>query len=134
AFVCQVRADVLDDWNDAVLNAVRRENTSPCLAARNLAIIHLAIYDAVNSVQRTHEPYLSFVPSPASVSLESAAAAAAFRATSALFPAQFASFKPLWLMRPEAHRTTGALVGFAAADALLDGRAADGSQPEVASA
>src|SRR5439155_1285276 len=131
AFVYEIRADVLDDWNDAVLNAIRRENTAPCLAARNLAIVHLAIYDAINSIERTHRPYLSFVPYPRFVSPDAAAAGAAFRAASALFPAQSAMFRSLWLIQSETDRTNGAIVGFAAADALLDARASDGSQTQV---
>src|SRR5688572_5585058 len=87
-----VYGDTLDDWNDAMLNAIRRENTSPCLAARNLAILHLAIYDAVNSVERTHTPYLRFVSYHGPASTEAAAGAAAFRVATALFPSQAATF------------------------------------------
>ena len=42
-----------------VLHAIRKDRTPPPVAARNLAIVHLSIYDAVMAIQRTHQPYLS---------------------------------------------------------------------------
>src|SRR5215813_1325351 len=70
-------ADVVTDWNNAALDAIRRGNTPPPIASRGLAILHAAIYDAVNGIARTHEPYL--VPSgvPASASRQAAASTAA---------------------------------------------------------
>ena len=44
------QADILDVWNDAFLDSIRAENTPPPLAARNLAILSLAVFDAANSV------------------------------------------------------------------------------------
>jgi hypothetical protein len=41
-------ADVLTDWNNAALDAIRAGNTSPPIASRSLAILHVSIYDAVN--------------------------------------------------------------------------------------
>ncbi|MGH9883414.1 MAG: hypothetical protein ACRD6N_18415, partial [Pyrinomonadaceae bacterium] len=54
-------ADVVTDWNNAALDAIRAGNTAPPIASRSLAILHVSIYDAVNGIARTHEPYL--VPS-----------------------------------------------------------------------
>src|SRR5437763_674719 len=48
-------ADVVLRWNETALNAIRAEGTPPPLAARNLAIVHAAIYDAVNAIRRTHQ-------------------------------------------------------------------------------
>jgi len=55
------RGDVVTDWNNAALDAIRAGRTAPPIASRSLAILHAAIYDAVNGIVRTHEPYL--VPS-----------------------------------------------------------------------
>src|SRR4051794_29283288 len=52
------RPDVVLRWNEVLLQAVRCDQTAPPLAARNMAIVHAAVYDAVNSVLRTHEPFL----------------------------------------------------------------------------
>ena len=52
------RADVVTDWNNAALDAIRAGNTAPPIASRSLAILHVSIYDAVNGIARTHETYL----------------------------------------------------------------------------
>src|SRR5439155_18489685 len=90
-----VRADVVTDWNNAALDAIRDGSTAPPIASRSLAILHAAIYDAVNGIDRTHEYYL--VPSavPASASREAAASAAAHGALVNLFPASASTFDTL---------------------------------------
>jgi len=132
-FVLPSHADVLDDWNDAVLNAIRRENTPPALAARNLAILHLAIYDAINSIERTHTPYLGFVRCTGAASKGGAALGAAYESAVSLFPSQKARFDALrtaGLLQLEANppATNGFAVGTRAAQALIDHRTSDGSQ------
>jgi membrane-associated phospholipid phosphatase len=88
-------ADVVTDWNNAALDAIRAGNTAPPIASRSLAILHVSIYDAVNGIARTHERY--FVPSvaPASASREAAASAAAHKALVNLFPANAVTFDEL---------------------------------------
>src|SRR5207244_6299361 len=54
-------ADVVTDWNNAALDAIRAGHTAPPIASRSLAILHASIYDAVNGIARTNQPYL--VPS-----------------------------------------------------------------------
>lgn len=56
--------DVLSGWNDEYLNAIRvaPSGWSPGQFARAGAIVHGAIYDAVNCVDQTHEPYAFFNP------------------------------------------------------------------------
>lgn len=49
-------------WNALLLDAIRIENAAPTLASRNLAILHCAIYDAVNSVERKYQPYRFLLP------------------------------------------------------------------------
>src|SRR5262245_1984521 len=41
------KPDVVLAWCDATLNAIKAEKTPPPIAARNLAIVHIAIYDAI---------------------------------------------------------------------------------------
>ena len=50
------RGDVVTDWNNAALDAIRVDRTAPPIASRSLAIVHVAIYEAVNGIARTHEP------------------------------------------------------------------------------
>src|SRR5438046_10715229 len=81
-------ADVATDWNNAALDAIRADRTVPPVASRSLAIAHAAIYDAVNGIERTHEPYL--VPSdvPSSAYRVADASATATQALLVLIPNQ----------------------------------------------
>jgi PAP2 superfamily len=88
-------ADVVTDWNIAALNAIRANRTSPPVASRALAILHVAIYDAVNGISRTHEPYAVESAVPASASIEAAASAAAHQVLVTLFPMNATSFDDL---------------------------------------
>ena len=89
------RADVVTDWNNAALDAIRSNNTAPPIASRALAILHASIYDAVNGIARTHEPYLVRSAVQSSASREAAASAAAHSALVNLFPANASSFDAL---------------------------------------
>jgi hypothetical protein len=89
------RADVVTDWNNAALDAIRAGNTAPPIASRSLAILHTSIYDAVYGIVRTHEPYLVQSAVQASASREAAASAAAHSALVNLFPANASSFDAL---------------------------------------
>src|SRR5437899_7704897 len=91
-FTATVKADVVTEWNSAALDAIRADRTPPPKASRALAILHAAIYDAVNGITRTHEPYLFTGMVPASASLEAAASAAAHDVLVNLFPAHRAAF------------------------------------------
>src|SRR5947209_603956 len=88
-------ADVVTDWNNSALNAIRAGSTAPPIASRSLAILHASIYDAVNGIARTYEPYLVQSAVPAGASREAAASAAAHEALVNLFPAAASSFDAL---------------------------------------
>jgi hypothetical protein len=90
-----VRGDVVTDWNNAALDAIRADRTAPPIASRSLAILHVAIYDAVNGIARTHEPYL--VPSAVSSSASrvAAASAAAHQTLVSVFPNHTSTFDAL---------------------------------------
>src|SRR5438093_5234692 len=88
-------ADVVTEWNNAALDAIRAGHTPPPIASRSLAILNVSIYDAVNGIDRTHEPYLVQSEVRASASREAAASAAAHEALVNLFPASASSFDAL---------------------------------------
>ena len=69
------RADVVTDWNVTAINATLGGSTLP--QTRVLAIMHAAVFDAVNSINRRHTPYVVDIKAPPEVSMEAAAAAAA---------------------------------------------------------
>src|SRR5262245_18468677 len=82
-------------WNEAMLQAIRVDRTPPPKAARNLAILHAAMYDAVNALTRSHTPYLTRAYAPPGTSPECAAALAAHRILHSLYPAQGERFDEL---------------------------------------
>ena len=45
-------------WNSVALDAIRADRTPPPLAARNLAMMHIAIADAVNGIVPSFASYL----------------------------------------------------------------------------
>ena len=80
--------DLVLEWNAILLDAVRTDRTAPPVAARAMAIVHTAIYDAVNAIDRTHEPYAVRELALPLTSREAAVVAAAHAALSSLFPMQ----------------------------------------------
>lgn len=86
------RADVITDWNTLILNAIRTNRTSPPAASRQMAILHTAMYDAVNGITLRHEPYRVRGRVPGVASAEAAAATAAHRVMMALYPANAATY------------------------------------------
>src|SRR5688572_7912577 len=95
AFLCppgKLFADVITDWNSLALRAIANETTSAPLAARNLAIVHTAIYEAVNEVDRRHEGFALCLNAPPGALPEAAAVAAAYHTLLHLYPSQQALF------------------------------------------
>lgn len=80
------RADVVLDWTELMIGAIQVQDTAPTLSTRNLAILHAAIYDALNSVERTHQPYQFCPDAPPNASAEAAAVGAAREVMQGLYP------------------------------------------------
>ncbi len=130
------RADVVTDWNNAALDAIRVGNTAPPIASRSLSILHVSIYDAVNGIARTNEPYLVQSAAPASASRPAAASAAAHVALVNLFPASASTFDALHAQIlagvPDSAQKRAAIVwGEFVANQILAARANDGSDAVV---
>ena len=122
-------------WNRALLVIVRTPGAQPATIhpTRSFAIMHAAIYDAVNAIERTHRPYLlrlSGVPQDASQ--EAAAASAAHEVLIALYPAFKATLdtqlqQSLAQIPDGKDKAQGVLIGQQVADRLLAMRSNDGS-------
>src|SRR2546429_3812221 len=67
------KADVVTDWNQTAINAVVASGAGGAVQARSMAIVHAAIYDAVNAIDRPHTVYAVDVKAPPGASLEAAA-------------------------------------------------------------
>ena len=91
--VCMMNAraeDVIAAWNAISENAVKTAAHPPPVAALDFAIVHLAIYDAVESIERRYEPYYTLAPA-ATGSASAAAAKAGHDALVGMFPDQMAA-------------------------------------------
>jgi membrane-associated phospholipid phosphatase len=138
AFFCllQGRGDVVTDWNNQALSAIRNESIAPPQASRQLAILHIAIHDAVNSIAPTHAPYLINLPAAPNTSVQAAVAAAGHRTLTFLFPSQTAAFDAaladsLASVADMAARSNGVALGQAMADLVLNDRSSDGASTSV---
>ncbi len=72
-------------WNDQVLNATRLSRNPPPVAALHMATYHVAIFDAVNGITRTHQPWLVNETAPSGANLDAAVAGAASTVLTALW-------------------------------------------------
>ena len=92
--------------------------------------MHGAMYDAVNSIDGSHEPYLIEVPGTKNASIDAAAAQAAYDVLTALFPLRTSVFDAELQASltgiPENRARQGIRVGQVAAAAMLAERADDG--------
>jgi hypothetical protein len=92
-FVTNAKAeDPIAAWNEIAEKAVKTAGHPPPVAALDFAIVHLAIYDAVESIDGRYRPYHIVVPN-AFGSLSAAAAKAGHDVLVGLFPAQSATLE-----------------------------------------
>ena len=73
-----VVANVITDWDEKAVNFVQPGTTfPPPTAARTIAILHVAMFDAVNSIEPHYKPYKVQLSASPNTSKDAAAAAAA---------------------------------------------------------
>jgi hypothetical protein len=122
-------------WNRTLLIIVRTSGAQPSTVhpTRNFAIMHAAIYDAVNAIDRTHKPYLVALSEVSrNASRDAAAAAAAHKVLVVLYPA-FKNNLDNQLQHSLAQiadgedKNDGIAIGVAVADRILALRSNDGS-------
>jgi len=127
--------DPVVQWNKILLSIVRTPKAHPATVhpTRSFAIMHAAIYDAVNAIDRTHQPYaVRVLGQTRDASEEAAAAAAAHEVLVALYPA-FKSALDAELQQSLApiadgrDKEAGIRIGQAVADEILALRSNDGS-------
>src|SRR5688572_23250632 len=131
------RADVITDWNKHLLNAFRTNRTSPPVASRQLAILHVSMYDAVNGINPgRYQSYHVRGKLPAFLSEEAAAAAAAHRVMTTFYPINAATYDgalqaTLSQIPNQLASRTGAAWGRHVANNILMSRANDGSTATI---
>jgi hypothetical protein len=122
-------------WNRTLLVILRTPGAQPATVhpTRSFAIMHAAIYDAVNDIDSTHKPYLAELSGlPRSASQDAAAAAAAHEVLLALYPAFQTALDALLQQSlsqiPDGKdKLQGVAIGQTVADRILALRSNDGS-------
>ena len=112
-------------------NRVFGEQLGPTRASRAMAIVHIAMFEAVNAVVPRYKSYAGVAPMPGA-SMDAAMAQAAHDTLAALFPSQAAAFgqtleNELAAIHQHRSRELGIALGHQAAAAILALRADDGS-------
>lgn len=92
ALVQSARADVITDWNNILLDSIRVDKTNPPKASRAMAMVNVAMFQAVNGVYNEYRPYQQHLNAPFGVLPNVAAAAAAHKVMSNLYPARQSIF------------------------------------------
>jgi PAP2 superfamily/Vanadium chloroperoxidase N-terminal domain len=80
-------ANVITDWDEKAVSIVQpAPGPLPPLAVRNMAIVHVAMFDAINSIEPHYKPYKIQLAATPDTSKEAAAAAAAGAVLAKLVP------------------------------------------------
>jgi len=130
-------ANVIADWDEKAIAATSPlasvpSPSTPYAAYRMMGMVHAAMFDAVNSIDRSYRPYLVQLPANPATSKEAAAAAAAAAVlatvdakTAGEIKVALASY--LDSIPDGAAKSEGVSLGEAVATKILAARAADGS-------
>jgi hypothetical protein len=126
------KADVITDWNQTAIEAMKVANVSGNPGQRNLALMHVAMSDAVNSVQHKYALYAPGGMAAPAASPEAAAAAAARTILLQQVPSQKALIDQTFAASTKdipdgAAKKDGIALGEKCAAAVLAERAADGT-------
>jgi hypothetical protein len=130
-------------WNENAVNVISQPATNtppglgqgPPLAALHVAMVHGAIYDAVNAIDGGHEPYLPGLSAPSTASQAAAVAQAAHDVLFGITPATNTAVRDridamliasLGMIDPGDAKDDGIEIGADAAAAMLAARATDG--------
>jgi len=125
-------ADVITDWNATAVQATLTANRPGPSSVVDLAIVHVAMYDAVQAIEKRYQPYYVEIPG-ASGSPVAAAAKAAHDVLVNRFPAQAPAldltYQLYLLSNGLLESDPGVAVGAKAAAGIIALRACDGSFP-----
>jgi hypothetical protein len=81
-------ADVISDWNAKAQAIQVEKQLPPSVAAREMAILHVVMFEAVNAIDRRYAAYQLKLAAEPGFSKEATAAAAAYAVLIALYPDQ----------------------------------------------
>jgi hypothetical protein len=143
--------DAMRYWNQLAVDAtgldetpvspgetrVYGEQLGPTRSSRAMAIVHIAVFDAVNAIIGGYQSYTGIAPATGPASVDAAIATAAHDTMAAMFPSQTPQFDLLYaedlkgIAAAAGLKDAGVAVGHRAAAAIIALRENDGSaQPE----
>ena len=139
AIPASARANVITDWDAKAIDAVAplasipSSPYTPYAAYRMMGIVHVAMFDAVNSIERRYQPCLVQLPADSVTSKEAAAAAAAAAVLATIDAKTAGEMKGalatyLASIPDGAAKSDGVKLGEAVAAKVLEARANDGHE------
>src|SRR5215472_12685966 len=133
ALMTAAAGNVITDWDAKAVGIVQPGMTfPPPTAFRTMAILHVAMFDSVNSIEQRYKPYLVRLPSAPDTSKEAAAAAAAAAVLVKLAPDAAADVQStltsyLATLPDGEAKSNGVKLGQEVAAKILEAREKDGS-------
>jgi hypothetical protein len=125
-------AKLVLEWNQVLFRVIP---PGPPTVQRPASMMNIAIFDAMNAIERAYTPYRFRVRASRGASPEAAAAQAAHDVLTALFPTQQATFDAVLASQlagvPPGRAKQGVKIGRAVAKAVLEWRQNDGWPPAI---
>lgn len=126
-------ASAVTRWNENATQAlIVTGGQAPPVSVLHLAMVHGAVYDAVNAIDGGYTPYLASPAATPFDSQDAAAATAAYHVLKSILPAQEAALTALYNADPaitapnSPAKAGGIAAGLAAANAMIAARTGDG--------
>jgi hypothetical protein len=124
--------DEISSWNRTALNTIQATSTAPPVATRALAMLSVAQFDALNSIQGGYRGFAFNGVSESFASQRAAAAQSSYRILSTLYASREPEFRnqlnsTLSTIGDQASRDAGIRAGNNAAEAIMAKRLGDGA-------
>ena len=126
-------ADVVTDWNERAVVAGYTARVTPNVSSRQIAMVHIAMFEALNSIEPRYTPYRARLSVENGASRDAAAATAAHRILTRAYPDQAKDFDKaleasLAAVIDAEAKAAGTRLGEQAASAILQERSSDGAE------
>ena len=108
AAMAPAQADVISDWNQTACDTVAKIGPG-APGHRMLAVVQLAVFEAVNSIEPRYTPWMPRMTAPPGASVDAAVAAANRATLLALMPAEKPAIEAAYLAAPSARPRPTAL-------------------------
>ena len=124
-------ADVVTDWNETAVAAGYTAQQGPPAHGRIVAMVHLAMFEALNSIEPRYRPYRARLPAAPGASPDAAAASAAHYVLVRVYPGQVKELDKalqasLSAVTDATSRANGIRLGEQSGAAMLAERSKDG--------